>query len=249
MPDTDGKNVVVKGIQSLRASVEGFTKDNYDMKRFLIPFVSAFFFLITQIGTAQTAVDLGLSVKWASCNVGALSPSEYGSYFAWGEVTSGKNEYSFFTLKYCRVNRGVHFSKYVPSGKWEDWIGRGAPDNKTRLELEDDAARSNWGGTWRTPSDSEWEELCTKCTWTWTQQSGKNGYKVTSKTNGNSIFLPAAGSRSDTRHDFMGDQGYYWSSSLGTNAFSARYMTFNSLNVHRDQVHRCGGYSIRPVCD
>ena len=215
------------------------------------------FFLTSQIVTAQQLpyattgtinghewVDLCLSVKWATCNVGASSPEENGDYFAWGE-TSTKNDYSWSTLKYCT---GHYFSKYVPSWLGGYWSGDGRPDDRERLALSDDAARANWGGSWRMPTAEEWEELLNKCTWTWTTRDGKNGYEVVSKINGNSIFLPAAGGRSDTGLYFVDYFGYYWSSSLCTaNPGSAWRVFFYSGNVRRFIYGRHFGHSVRPV--
>ena len=193
-------------------------------------------------------VDLGLSVKWATCNVGASSPSDYGRYYAWGE-TSPKSEYDWSTLKYCTDTSGHHFSKYVPSGKSEYWSGDGAPDNRTKLVLSDDAARANWGGTWRMPTDSEWTELHTKCNWKWTSHGGKNGYRVTGP-NGNSIFLPAAGSRNGASLYDAGSRGFYWSSSLDTDyPYRAWRVYFSSGGVSRSGSGRCYGFSVRSVSE
>ena len=187
-------------------------------------------------------VDLGLSVKWATCNVGASTPEGYGDYFAWGE-TSPKSEYTWATLKYCNDASGDSFSKYVTDSKY------GPVDNKTRLDLSDDAARANWGGSWRMPTSSEIDELEEKCTWTWTTMNGKAGYRVTSKSNGNSVFLPAAGYSYGTNLTQAGSNGYYWSSSLNAiNGFSACSLHFSSGLVDRDYYNRYLGTSVRPVC-
>ena len=182
-------------------------------------------------------VDLGLSVKWATCNVGASFPSDYGSYFAWGETTP-KSEYSWASLRYCADNSGDTFTKY------------NNVDNKSHLELGDDAARANWGGSWRMPTDAEWSELRQKCTWIWTEQGGKKGYKVTSKVNGNSIFLPAAGYRGGTSLYDEGSYGNYWSSSLDTDGPSSAWgVCFDSVDVYRYYYGRYYGYSVRPVTE
>ena len=203
-------------------------------------------------------VDLGLSVKWATCNVGASSPGDYGNYYAWGESTT-KSDYSWSNLKYCTDSTGDHFSKYVRSSDTGYWSGSGSPDNKTRLEMSDDAARQNWGGSWRMPTDAEWTELLDNCTWTWTSQRGHNGnkgtsktngYKVTSKTNGNSIFLPAAGHLGVNSLFTAGSYGYYWSSSLGSGVpWGAWSVFFDSSEVYRHSGNRCYGYSVRPVTE
>ena len=194
----------------------------------------------TGINNGHEYVDLGLSVKWATCNVGASSPEGYGSYFAWGE-TSPKSEYSWTTLKYCNNTTGDSFSKY-------NQTEGGTGDNRTVLELSDDAACANWGGSWRMPTDAEFQELIDKCTWTWTKVNGKKGYKVVSKSNGNSIFLPAAGYRVGTSLSFAGSDGSYWSSSLyESGSLFARYLNFGSDSHGASISSRFSGHSVRPV--
>ena len=187
-------------------------------------------------------VDLGLSVKWATMNVGASSPEDYGDYFAWGE-TSTKSTYMWSTYKW---RNGSLLTKYNTSSR------DGTVDNKTTLELSDDAARANWGGSWRMPTDAELTELREQCTWSWTTQNGVNGYKVTSKKSGytnNSIFLPAAGCRIDSSLYDAGSYCYYWSSSLSTDAPSLAWHTyFSSGFVDRIHSARSSGLSVRPVC-
>lgn len=184
-------------------------------------------------------VDLGLSVKWATCNVGASSPEGYGSYFAWGE-TKPMSCYNWSTLKYCNDSTGDSFSKYNQNKA-------GTRDNRTVLEPEDDAAHANWGGDWRMPTEAEFQELIDKCTWEWTEMPGKEGYKVTSKVNGNSIFLPAAGCRIGTSLNGASG-GYYWSGSLyERNSSGARDLCFGSYSHDMSSSWRYGGYSVRPV--
>ena len=171
---------------------------------------------------AGVPVDLGLSVKWASCNVGANSPEDYGDYFAWGEVIP-KNEFS---------SEGYLYK-----------------DKPKILPPHADAATVNWGGAWRMPTDAEMTELREQCTWTWTSQHFVMGYKVTSKSNGNSIFLPAAGSRHDSLLNNAGYHGNYWSSSLNTvEPLLAWELHFHSGSVYRNCYHREFGLSVRPVC-
>ncbi|MEE0921210.1 MAG: hypothetical protein U0L47_01810 [Paludibacteraceae bacterium] len=186
-------------------------------------------------------VDLGLSVKWATCNVGATKPEEYGDYFAWGE-TQPKSTYNWSTYKWCN-------GSYNTQTKYNTNSSYGTVDNKTQLELSDDAARANWGGSWRMPTSAEQNELRNNCTWTWTTQNGVYGYKVTSKKNGNSIFLPAAGYRLDSSLNDAGSGGY-WSSSLYTDyPYDAWNVYFHSGSVYRngDDGRECG-FSVRPVC-
>ena len=188
-------------------------------------------------------VDLGLSVKWATCNVGASKPEEYGDYFAWGE-TQPKITYNWSAYKWCRGSHDTQ-TKYCTDSYF------GTVDNKTQLELSDDAARANWGGSWRMPTDAELTELREQCTWTGTTQNGVYGYKVTSKKSGytnKSIFLPAAGLR-DESSNYAGSYGYYWSSSLSTDYSDYAWdVNFNSDNVDRDYICRYYGFSVRPVC-
>ena len=188
-------------------------------------------------------VDLGLSVKWATCNVGASKPEEYGDYFAWGEVEP-KEVYDWSTYKWCNSSSNT-MTKYC-----DDYF-YGSVDNKTVLEASDDAASANWGGSWRMPTDAELTELRTECTWTWTTENGVNGYKVTSKSNGNSIFLPAAGYRYDSLlYNAVIGTGFYWSSSLNTDYPSrAWYVDFHSSYVVRNSYFdRYYGFTVRPVC-
>ena len=183
----------------------------------------------------KEAVDLGLpsGLKWATCNVGATSPEEYGDYYAWGETTT-KETYSWDTYKH---GDGETFSKYNTT------------DGKTTLEASDDAATTNWGSAWRMPTDGEWTELRENCEWIWTdsyQTTGVAGYWVTGK-NGNTIFLPAAGYRYSGSLSGAG-YGIYWSSSLLTDdPYYAWFAYFNSGIVYRNYGDRYYGRSVRPV--
>ena len=192
------------------------------------------------------AVDLGLpsGIKWASCNVGAEKPEDYGNYYAWGEV-SPKENYSWETYRYA--NEEVKFTKYCTNADYGD---NGFTDNKTTLDPEDDAAHVNWGGSWRMPTAAEMDELLENCTWTWTTQNGVNGYQVASKTNGNSIFLPAAGLRYDDVLHAVNTAGFYFSSSLLDTDYPGYALSsyFDSTGVHRDNDMRRTGRTIRPVC-
>ena len=186
-------------------------------------------------------VDLGLSVKWATCNVGANAPEEYGDYFAWGETTT-KSAYDWSTYKWCNGSENT-MTKYCTNSSY------GIVDNKTTLELSDDAARANWGGSWRMPTDAEITELREQCTWTWTSQNGVNGYEVTSKKNGKSIFLPAAGFLYETSLDNVGKTGCYWSSLLYTDEpFGAYYLAIVSTFTSGEYSYRSYGFTVRPVC-
>ncbi len=183
------------------------------------------------------AVDLGLSVKWACCNVGASKPDEYGGYYAWGE-TEEKSDYDWDTYKWYN---GGDFIKYCIHE------GCGRVDNKTVLESSDDVAHVKWGGSWRMPTQKEFQELLDNCTWTWTTYKGTNGYKVTGP-NGNSIFLPAAGWRSGTELNGGGSYGHYWSSSLlDYDCYNACYLDFGDGSYDWDYYYRSRGRSVRPV--
>ena len=199
---------------------------------------------VTSASPAPTyeAVDLGLSVKWATMNIGANAPEDYGDYFAWGETTA-KTDYSWSTYKWCQGTYKT-LTKYNTSSDYS----YSAPDNKTQLELADDAAYVNWGGTWRMPTDAELTELRTKCTWTWTSLNGVNGMKVAGPS-GNSIFLPAAGSRYGASLNGAGSYGNYWSSSLGESSPSDAWdVYFNSSGAYRSYNDRYRGRSVRAVC-
>ncbi len=195
--------------------------------------------------TSYTSVDLGLSVKWATCNVGATSPEKYGNYYAWGETETKKN-YLLDTYKYGSAYNAL--TKYCNNSSYgEDNF----TDNLTTLEASDDAAAKNWGDNWRMPTDAEWTELHEKCTWTWTSNyngTGVAGYEVKA-SNGNSIFLPAAGFRGSDGLSFAGSLGCYWSSSLNAGEpYSALYGYFDSDRVLcRGVSYRYCGLSVRPV--
>ena len=190
--------------------------------------------------TDSRAVDLGLSVKWASCNVGATQPWEYGGYYAWGE-TEEKSDYDWDTYKYCNGTYNS-MTKYCTSSSY------GTVDNKTTLEAGDDVASVKWGGTWRMPTKAEQDELLNNCTWTWTTLNGVNGYRVTGP-NGNSIFLPAAGYRYGTEVYRQGSYGYYWSSSFSSSyGYYAFYLYFGSGSYDWSINGRYYGHTVRPVC-
>ena len=189
-------------------------------------------------------VDLGLpsGTLWATCNVGANSPEEYGDYFAWGE-TEPKNDYSWSTYKYCKGTTDT-MTKYCNRSSY------GTVDNKIELEPSDDAATVNWGSDWQMPSDEQCDELYNSSytTTTWTTLNGKYGRKITSKSNSNSIFLPAAGGREHTSLSGAGVFGNYWSRSLYTSNSSDAYgQGFNSSTISTGSIFRRYGLSVRPV--
>lgn len=186
-------------------------------------------------------VDLGLSVNWASFNLGASRPEEYGNYYAWGE-TEPKSEYYWST--YTWGNGRYDMTKYCTDSSY----GRdGFTDGKTSLDPEDEAAHVALGGSWRMPTQSEIDELADNCTWEWTSVNDVYGHKVTGP-NGNSIFLPAAGYRQGSVKG-AGSEGNYWSSSLNTSApFCAQSLYFSSTNSPVwIGVLRSNGFPVRPV--
>lgn len=197
-------------------------------------------------------VDLGLSVNWASCNLGAETPEGLGEYFAWGdtEPNSG-NTYAWTSYKW-RISgesqNDVKLSKYITDSKY------GKVDNKTSLELNDDAARVQWAGKWRLPTADEFEELLDHCNWEWTSVNGVYGYKVTSRVPGyrnSSIFLPAAGKIYDSVTDGTGSYGCYWSSSLnsGQTLYSYLYWFGSTGRYNYSYDYRFAGMSVRPVTE
>ena len=190
------------------------------------------------------AKDLGLpsGTKWANCNVGATTPEEYGGYYAWGE-TEEKDNYAWSTYKWFNGSYDT-MTKYCIN------IDNGTVDNKTVLDPDDDVAHVKWGGNWRMPTKAEQDELRNNCTWTWTTQSGVNGYKVTSNNNGNSIFLPAAGYRAVKDLRNIGSRGYYWSSLLyDDRTYYAYRLCFYSDNFDWDYNYIFYGLSVRPVSE
>ena len=199
--------------------------------------------------TTHDYVDLGLSVKWATCNVGASKPEDNGNLYAWGE-TEVKEQYTVRTSKWG----SMPFSLKKYNINSED----GTVDNKTTLDLEDDVAQVTWGGNWRMPTREEMDELHDKCTWEWTTLNGVNGYRVTSKKQGytdRSIFLPAAGYKANGRYEY-GSNGNYWSRSLMTDPYgdgsvicgTAACIRFNNNQAIVGWEDRMAGLSVRPVC-
>jgi hypothetical protein len=186
------------------------------------------------------AVDLGLSVKWANVNMGAKKSTDFGNYYAWGE-TKPKDYYSWDSYIWSRGNSPM-LTKYS--------VG----DRKSQLTLADDAAHANWGGKWRMPTEAECEELADpdNCIWEWTTNNGINGYKVTSKKTGNSIFLPITGFRFYGKTQFRAIYGYYWTSTVFTgNSKNAIRLEFNLDEVKVDygnlSSNRFSGHCIRAV--
>lgn len=207
---------------------------------------------VAKIVDSHEYVDLGLSVKWATCNVGASRPEDFGDYYAWGEIRKKIkytwDNYSF--RKSGKTENDVVFNKYNTIEKY------GIIDNKTTLELKDDVAQVLWGGNWKIPTRTEFEELydSNKCEWTWVEMNGVEGYRITSKIDGyigNYIFLPAAGMNQKSKSASL---GHYWTATLDYEApINANKLTFGKVytsfgNIFPDEGYRLNGYSVRPVC-
>ena len=174
-------------------------------------------------------VDLGLpsGVKWATCNVGANKPEEYGYYFAWGE-TRPKTEYTEENSLTC---------------------GKQMSDISGNVNY--DAATANWGGDWRMPTNYELGELRDECIWTWTMQNGVEGCNVKGPS-GNSIFLPAAGYRYGTSLSYDGFDGHYWSSTpYESYSYEAYFLDFGSSYSYQNVGWRGrhSGLPVRPVAE
>ena len=185
-------------------------------------------------------VDLGLSVKWATCNVGAYKPEDSGDFYAWGETVS-KSYYSEFSYQWCDSVLYNSLNKYNGIDKC------GKVDHLETLEPADDVAHVKWGGQWRMPTKEEFEELCNNTDITWVTQNGVNGRLFTA-SNGNSLFLPVAGSRSDNELEHVGSSGSYWSSSFSTDyPNNALYFHFSLEGWGIAAYYYCSGLSVRPV--
>ncbi len=184
------------------------------------------------------AVDLGLSVKWATCNVGASSPEKYGGYYVWGE-TEESVYHDWSTYKYCKGTSDI-MTKYCTKSSW------GTVDGKTVLDPEDDVAHVKWGGSWRMPTKEEIAELRDNCFWTWTVQNGADGYVVASKSNSNSIFLPV----SYLHWGAHGYRGSIWSASLDENYnYYASLLSFDGTGHGLNVTGRNHGHAVRPVTE
>ena len=190
-------------------------------------------------------VDLGLpsGTKWATCNVGASKPEEYGNYYAYGETTT-KDSYVWKTYIYCKGSKNT-LTKYCYDANYGN---NKFTDKLTTLQSSDDAATANWGVGWRMPTYDEQNELKNNCTVTWTTQNGVNGRLFTGP-NGNSIFLPPAGYRVGSGFYYAGSSGFYWSSSLGSDdTVRARYLSFHSDGWY-GSIYRYYGLTVRAVCN
>ncbi len=188
---------------------------------------------------AYVDLDLPSGLLWGTCNVGAETPEDYGDYFAWGE-TQPKDIYDWSTYQYCNGNYNT-LTKYCNKSSYGY---NGFTDNLTTLLPEDDAATANWGSGWRIPTEAEWQELLDNTTVTWTTQNGVNGCLFTA-SNGNSLFLPAAGTRWEGELYNAGLYCHYWSSSLGTD--EPNFARLYSGDSDVGYGGRSNGFSVRPV--
>ena len=200
-------------------------------------------------------VDLGLpsGLKWAKCNLGASKPSDYGDFYAWGEIATKTTwaVWEFYKWMQSGQSEWKYITKYtIADGEteaiWYDSSGNFIGDNITTLVAADDAATQQLGSPWRMPTVDEIQELKENCTWLWTTQDGVNGHQVDGP-NGNAIFLPATGYISDLFIINRGDLGYYWSSSLSPSSHDASLFYFDSVNHAWAYEHRRCGLSVRPV--
>ena len=232
--------------------------NNFHAKLIRVPFGTVYYRAFLIIGTTPyygetksfrremrigNPVDLGLSVKWASMNVGADYPADRGCYFAWGE-TEEKESVTWSNYKHADGSV-VDLTKYNTNSTY------GTVDDKTVLEAIDDAAYSLWGSDWRMPTVDEFRELYEKCDWVWTTQDGMNGFQVKSKVNDNSIFMPAAGYRYQAEAYSDGTLGVYWSSNLyKTYPYASLVCYFSSMAFYPDEwITRIYRFPVRPVSD
>ena len=190
-------------------------------------------------------IDLGLpsGTQWATMNIGANAPEEYGDYFAWGE-TEPKDYYNWTTYKWCNGSNDT-MTKYCTNSSYGY---NGFVDNKTELDPEDDAATVNWGQDWRMPSQDQIDELLNNCTSEWTTRNGVAGRLFTSNINGASLFMPAAGFCFGSSLFESSSEGSYWSRTLSSGGRDFAYgLYFGSGNVYWSGSGRLDGQSVRAV--
>ena len=191
-------------------------------------------------GVTYEYVDLGLSVKWAKCNVGAEKETDAGLYFAWGETTG-------YTASQVGTDKLFSWSEYKYGNSSSNLTKYNQSDGKTVLEPADDAAAQIMGGDWRMPTEAEFNELLSGTTNEWTQVNGVNGRKFTA-SNGNSIFIPAAGLCGGGSVDNVGNYGGVWSSSLNASYPNAAWsLGFSSGGCGMGGINRYYGRSVRGV--
>lgn len=254
--ETDGDNMYVIPVSGLRPSTE-YHYASYVFIGSHYHFGAIKSFTTTEYTLPGGAVDLGLSVKWGAANLGADSVEDYGDYFAWGEIEphyysrnpmiwrEGK-ESGYFNDCYAWLDSSTdEYTKYCSRGDY------GPVDDKTVLDMEDDAAYALLGEKWRMPTPDEWWELINNCSRTWTSENGVNGLLLTGPNN-NSIFLPYTGYYSGTTLCDSGHWGDWWISSL--DASQPCYAQAGNLTGDYDYIgetrfQRCDGLAIRPVME
>lgn len=236
--------------------------------------ISVILLLTLNVGYAYAqqeheCVDLGLpsGTLWATCNVGAENPWDYGDYFAWGETEPKDARYKYYWhyYKYAEDTIRLYITKYCTN---EERGHNGFTDGKTILEPDDDAATVNWGSEWCMPTKEQWKELTDSCIWTMVTLNGINGYEAKGP-NGNTIFLPASGEKDGVSserffqltltpngnivrtiiNDYIGRTGSYWSATLDDLSTGANVFGFNIYKVEPwvAAEPRCMGLSVRPV--
>lgn len=232
-------------VEFVSASVEGWDDISSDMES------------VDMTTILPDPVDLGLSVKWASFNVGATTPEGFGGYYAWGETTV-KESYDWSNYKWCNGTEKT-ITKYCTNTTY------GEVDNLRTLESSDDIASVAYGLDWRMPTSTEFEELYYNCTWTLTTQNGIKGFLVTGP-NGNSIFLPSGGYQTGIEYKYQGEHGCYWATALdGDNSsqawtlywFDSEYrqpttafgVTIPGNPITGNLITRSNGRSVRAVYD
>ena len=252
----DGNNKFTVTATGLEPSTTYYFK-SYVQNGMAVKYGAVKSFTTKESSTPEGAVDLGIMITrtdgttyklyWAKSNLSdkglCTNQEDYGDYYAWGE-TKPKENYSWLMYKFGKSSSGP-FSKYsTPSSD-------GPIDNKTVLEPEDDVAHVKLGGKWRMPTDFEWTELRAKCTWTWVTNYNGSGIEgiLVKATNGNSIFLPAAGYRNSSDLRGAGSSGCYWSSFLCANYPGVAYVISFSSDHTSSGSDRYLGRSVRPVSE
>lgn len=208
-------------------------------------------------------IDLGLSVLWATCNVGATKPEEYGDYYAWGEVDT------YYEPGYAQEKTNTHWKSNKEKGyawesyKWCDGSGTtinkynnndyyGLVDNKRNLDINDDVAHIKWGGNWRMPTLSDFDELYEWCTRSWEKNNNVWGIRFTSERvgyEGFSIFLPASGARDGNTIEYLNSGGFYWETTiLDEQPSRACGFAFIKDKIEWRSPSRVNGLTVRAVC-
>ena len=229
-PSMNGNSISVRALKAGTATVT--VKDNVtgQSKSFNVKVLNA---------NGHAYIDLGLSsgLKWATCNVGATRPEQYGDHYAWGEVTQ-KSVYNWKTYKWCRGSN-TSLIKYNDDSKY------GIVDGKHELDLSEDVAHTKWGGDWRMPTFEDVDELLKKCSKKLVKLNGVNVWQLIGP-NGKSIYFPAAGSRDETVLQHTNILGSYWTSTGGYKDYACK-IGLNTKEIGHVSSLRYYGFSVRPV--